>query len=168
MQVWFCDVVWSQGAPLHLPPRRAENSPDPQERLGRLSYFYSANRLPPSSTGVLSLPSCVHQSIRQGTGELGLQVDITIESFADAGTPRMQHMHWMLAVTSSWGSTLRYLYICYSHMYSEHVWYPLCCLQHVKPPRTETFFKKCILNKATYCEHIKSVLWCFHWLLLRF
>ena len=50
-------------------------------------------------------------------------------------------MHWILAVISSWGSTLTYLYICNSYMNSEDVWYPLCCLQHVRVSKNWGFLK---------------------------
>lgn len=50
-------------------------------------------------------------------------------------------MHVILAVISSWGSTLRYSYICYYYMNSEHVLYPLWYLQHVKASKNRDSLK---------------------------
>lgn len=171
MQVWFSDVIWSQGALLHLPPRRAENSPDPQDGLGRVSYFHSAN-WPPIIYGCpFSIFLCTSKRTSRNwwTQAAGYHCWIPCRCW----NSRTQLRHWILAVISSWGSILRYLYICYSCMnsghvwYTEHVWYTLCCLPHVRVSKNRDFLKS-ILNKATYCERISSVLWCFHWLPLRF
>lgn len=83
-------------------------------------------------------------------------------------TPRMLFMHWILMVVSCWESTLRYLYIGDSCMNFGHAGNLLCCLQHIWALENRGFSKNCVFNKAAYCEHVRNVLRCFHWLPLRF
>lgn len=167
MQVWFCDMIWSQGAPLHLPPRKVENSPDPQDGLGRVSYFCSVS-WPSMSTGVPSLPSlCTSEYISrnwwtQAAGWHYYWIPCRWWKSQDVVYALNTHCHLYLMICSQILVHLLLLYEIWTYRI------PFMLFSACKSLQVQRLFKKCVLNKATYCEHIRSILWCFHWLPLRF
>lgn len=106
---------------------------------GTISYF----SMPAGHTSSSAAPSltCVNHSAHGRTSQFKLQVDIAVESLANAKSFRTRPLHAVLAVISSWVSVLRYLYICYYYMISEHTLYLLWYLQHVKASKNRDFLK---------------------------